>query len=618
MSEKKVITKKNWKEELSNLQAKYPELDFKILGNNDKIKRETIIEYFCEKCNNKSESRLGRIIGKNDNNNIICKYCCRQKNKIYNKCKICNITAYYGYSNDTVATYCGNHKLINMIHIKNKKKNCIVCHKTLATFNYPHKKIAKYCNKCKQNSMINVVRKKCIICKNTSVSYGLEKSNIATHCFKCKSDDMINLLSNKCISCKKKRRCFGYADTLKATHCKDCSLEKMIDLCHKKCIICHIKRATFNYKEKKTPSYCKDCSLEKMVDVVNKNEKCIVCQKKVANYNFKEEPTGKYCFKCRDKNMIIIRKIRKCIICKKKQPSFANLNENIALYCKDCSTEKTISINNKCIVCNTTQASYGYCGQKASMCAKCISNKNIKHITFNKPKRKCLDCEEISTYGIKEPTHCYIHKTEDEICLLAQKCRQCSRIELLTNEGFCIVYCRPIMIDKYIKNENKIKESLVLKFIDDYIDINYLSVFDDKAPQSICNLKRPDRLYDMGKFCLCIEVDEFQHKDYKCENTIYSEEVRMLEISQACGLKTIFIRFNPDSFKINNVLCKKYNIDKRLLTLKKWIDYFKEYEPDINTKQITYVKLFYDEYDETNVAILKLDEKDIFNLQKLE
>ena len=60
MSEKKLKTKKNknWKEELSNLQGKYPELDFKILGNNSKINRETIIEYLYEKCNNKSESRL--------------------------------------------------------------------------------------------------------------------------------------------------------------------------------------------------------------------------------------------------------------------------------------------------------------------------------------------------------------------------------------------------------------------------------------------------------------------------------------------------------------------------------------------------------------------------------
>ena len=71
MSEKKVITKKNWKEELSNLQAKYPELDFKILGNNDKIKRETIIEYFCEKCNNKSESIIRRLVEKT----TLCKKC---------------------------------------------------------------------------------------------------------------------------------------------------------------------------------------------------------------------------------------------------------------------------------------------------------------------------------------------------------------------------------------------------------------------------------------------------------------------------------------------------------------------------------------------------------------
>jgi hypothetical protein len=45
-----------------------------------------------------------------------------------------------------------------------------------------------------------------------------------------------------------------------------------------------------------------------------------------------------------------------------------------------------------------------------------------------------------------------------------------------------------------------------------------------------------------------VEVDEFQHAQYDQD----CEQTRMVNIQQSLGLYTVFLRFNPDPYKINN------------------------------------------------------------------
>ena len=62
---------------------------------------------------------------------------------------------------------------------------------------------------------------------------------------------------------------------------------------------------------------------------------------------------------------------------------------------------------------------------------------------------------------------------------------------------------------------------------------------------------RPDFFYDCGSFAVIIEVDEDQH-----DRSAYNpncELTRMYSIAQACAIPTIFLRFNPDSIKINGL-----------------------------------------------------------------
>jgi len=74
----------------------------------------------------------------------------------------------------------------------------------------------------------------------------------------------------------------------------------------------------------------------------------------------------------------------------------------------------------------------------------------------------------------------------------------------------------------------------------------------------------------------------------------------------------VFIRFNPDNFKVKD---KKQDVDmsKRLECLCKWVNYclnLKESEfKDGNQILIKY--LYYDEYDETNVDFVTINDEKI-------
>lgn len=65
---------------------------------------------------------------------------------------------------------------------------------------------------------------------------------------------------------------------------------------------------------------------------------------------------------------------------------------------------------------------------------------------------------------------------------------------------------------------------------------------------------------------LCIEVDEFQHRRYETDY----EEIRYNDIGMVWGGKTIFIRYNPDSYRIKGKF-KTTLHDERMERLKKEI-----------------------------------------------
>jgi hypothetical protein len=70
----------------------------------------------------------------------------------------------------------------------------------------------------------------------------------------------------------------------------------------------------------------------------------------------------------------------------------------------------------------------------------------------------------------------------------------------------------------------------------------------DKPVDGGCTRYRPDILIDFGSHIVIIEVDEFRHTNYVCE------QKRMVDLYEDMGYRnTVFIRFNPDGYQEGGV-----------------------------------------------------------------
>jgi hypothetical protein len=235
---------------------------------------------------------------------------------------------------------------------------------------------------------------------------------------------------------------------------------------------------------------------------------------------------------------------------------------------------------------------------------------------FKNPNSKCKNetCKETSIYGKTEPSHCEEHSLEDEICLITSKCKGCCRTdELINREGLCIAYCSPSKIYEKLKLWVKVKENNMIDYLNKNIkDEGEFKIQDDVAIDRNCNLYRPDRVYDLGTHAVIVECDEEQHKNYKyCssyESLKHAELCRMHEIYNALGIPCIFLRWNPDSFKVNGKICHKYTLEYRLELLVKWVKYCFLMIPNTEYSPVKYKYLFYDDYDEKNISFQEIDD----------
>ena len=367
----------------------------------------------------------------------------------------------------------------------------------------------------------------------------------------------------------KKQAIFNYKGETKGLYCSKCKLDNMIDVIHYKCIICNIKRPSFGIIEDKKPLYCYDCKLPGMIDIIN--PKCIICNNKRPYFAIVGETKAQYCAICKLDNMINIIS-SKCIICNYKIPCFAMSNEKIAKYCYGCKLPEMIDIiNPKCIICNYKQAYFAISGEKiAKYCSGC---KLPGTIDIRHPKCKSSWC---NTYG---------NKRYDDYC------------------RYCFIHLFPYIP---ISRNYKTKEKTVIDYIKE--NLSYIDIITDKRIEDGCSKRRPDILIDVGFQIIIVEIDENQHSDYDCS----CENKRLMELSQDVGFRPIvFIRFNPDNYKINDKKITScwylnklgiYQINKkktnewndRLKNLKETIEYWCNQEHKID-KTIEIIQLYYNQ-----------------------
>ena len=181
----------------------------------------------------------------------------------------------------------------------------------------------------------------------------------------------------------------------------------------------------------------------------------------------------------------------------------------------------------------TTCANYGLPAKEPNTCAQ---HKKIGMIV--NPRKICAysACKNTSTHEYKFKRFCETHAPPDATNLAISICSNCGLPDVLTQDK--CTSCDPATIT-HITHEKELRVKAIL----DATNLKYIS-HDRIIDGGACEKYRPDFVFDATTHMVVLEVDENQHKSYAC----LCEQQRMVNISQALGMPTLFIRYNPDGF----------------------------------------------------------------------
>ncbi|QJX71551.1 hypothetical protein F-LCD7_0302 [Faustovirus] len=574
-------------------------------------------------------------------------------NKKYCSIADCETSASYNESNDKSKVYCGKHKTDTAVTFGHSL--CIYegCNKR-ASYGKPR----RYCTDhkpvdaklayglCKTDGCGVIATYsfdgKKPICCNTHKQFGMitTKYNCCfDECttrgsFKCPETKKHYCAIHKPIIAKSNSLCiideceisagYGYPGK-KKTHCVNHKLDGMI--IKSRCMIegCNIvgtfkydsKRYCMQHKPQNAHSSKKRCEFEGCATTASfglKGTSVNYCAKhkldgmiaigfKTCNYKGCVKPPKfglpdqgtSMCFQHKLPGMILLSVKRCSHYGCSLYSTFKSVDDTI----RRCASHKLpdmilISNEAKCVIDGCEQkAKYGPIFRNAIYC------KNHKRlIDLNKEKRnpKCQieKCKEKPIFAASDnyiPSHCHIHKLDGYKNIIERKCGNC-KLEYLIPEGSNI--CNICSEFEKIR-ERKPKEAKIRTLLQKN-NISY--EYHDEIIDASCTRKRPDFVIDYNFFKVVIEVDEHQHNygvyNPKCEID------RMVEIHQVIGMDTIFIRFNPDKYidnrgkKISSYQSRESKLIEVLMKLKT-LDKLPCY--------LCYIKLFYDQYDGTDVII---------------
>jgi hypothetical protein len=384
---------------------------------------------------------------------------------------------------------------------------------------------------------------------------------------------------------------------------------------NKKSYICIYKdcsvSACFNYIYNKKRLYCNKHKLNNMININDIKRFCIIDKCMIrACYNYETENNGIYCKTHKLKNMInVLDKNKKCGYKECNKISIYNYeNEKKGIYCKIHKLENMIDIVNKnkiCIIKNCTiRAGYNYENEKKGIYCRNHKLANMIDILHNKCKFTNCNIRPIYNYeNEKKGIYCNKHKLENMIDVVNKNllCKMCKMIRSEKRLEFLCSLCFYYTYPNHEKTHNhKTKENQIISDLNK--EFNNI-IIQDKLISGGCSKRRPDGLIQLNDYNIIIEIDEYQHKDYSCENK------RIMEIFKDLGNSPLtIIRFNPDAYIIDNKKTKSpFGITKSDGKLK--IINKKEYNIRINElirvinnnineiskKDINIIQLYYDQ-----------------------
>ena len=301
-------------------------------------------------------------------------------------------------------------------------------------------------------------------------------------------------------------------------------------------------------------------------------------------YNVPGSRTGLFCSEHKEPAMVDV-KSRTCAHAGCETcPSYNVPGSRIALFCAEHKEPAMVNVKSKTCANCPSRAWYGHPGLAATACARHMSVGMISY-----PRKLCTQegCREIGTHATFDSSNkrrfCEHHvPSEGEYIDFVQRpCDLCHLPGILRN-GFCET-CDPIKRKTY-EHAKEIRVRDVLR-ANGIVFVSHDKVVEGGS----CVRYRPDFLLDAGTHFVIVEVDENQHQERACE----CEQTRMVNIAQALGLATVFVRYNPDRYDPGDG-SKPFSQTKREKVLVEWIAHLLGMSPTSRGAFCDAVYLFFD------------------------
>lgn len=475
----------------------------------------------------------------------------------------CGKTASYRYPNEQY-TKCADHALIGMTKrpsakkcdYKDEKGEKCKTQPSYAIWDFVSKKPkATRCKKHILPNMVDVASKMCIICPNNKkiqATYGVLGTKKATHCKDHAPVNFVNIKAKKCVhpGCVHQRN-FAIKQGDKPTMCGEHAPRDWVNVTHKKCAHpgCG-KEPTFGLRDEVT--HCATHKTAEMKDT--KNRKCTICKENVPRFGT-EDGEITHCYKCKEEKMINLVSTR-CEAKDCKTLASYGLKDGLITACWDHSTDDMINLKaRRCAVCGTGRAYYAIkLGEKATHCPKCAKFNMVDVVN---PRCKFPWCDTFISPKF---------------------------------QGYCRHHFVHLYPDTEISKNYRTKEKAVYDYIADQFP-NDIPVW-NKTIKGGSSTRRPDLYWDMKSHVVIVEIDEYKHQGYSCENK------RMMELFQDAGSRPMWmIRFNPDGYGNKKSPWR----DGRIIDKKDWEERLDKLASLINDcldskpiKEVVVMHLFYD------------------------
>lgn len=139
-------------------------------------------------------------------------------------------------------------------------------------------------------------------------------------------------------------------------------------------------------------------------------------------------------------------------------------------------------------------------------------------------------------FGVTKAERCETHMLATDHDLVQHACVSCGLIELVGEDGKCGACDPKVFLHMRLRKQREIRALLLQS------DLPPFETYDVQLQAGVCGKERPDFTWASGT---TLEIDEWQHKfGYNPE----CERIRMVNITAAMGIPTLFVRFNPDEY----------------------------------------------------------------------